>query len=127
MFAKAGSDSPFQITVAQGNQLISVFANSTVTRTELQNAQLERINANLSLWDQSQVNPLAGRALAAALAASRLAAQVSASASASYSGKGTSGNAGGTTPDSQASAGLGGSSSGHGARGGHGGSLSVAA
>lgn len=70
LFAEARPDPTFQITAAQRNQLIYVWVGITETRTELQNAELERINENISRSDPSEANPLAIRVHAAVIGAS---------------------------------------------------------
>lgn len=102
MFAESRPDPAFQITAVQWNQLFPVFCDAAVTPTELKNAHFERIKARFSSLDPGQVDLLAGRGHVAAIAASLLASQVSASDSVSNSGRSGIGNAGGTTPDSQA-------------------------
>lgn len=48
LFAEDRPDPAFQIMAAQRNQLSSVFVDATATRTDLQNAQMVRVNANIS-------------------------------------------------------------------------------
>lgn len=69
MFAGAQPDPAFQITVAHPNHSSIVSGDAIATRTELQDAQLERVTANVIRSDPIQLNPLAGRAHAEAIAA----------------------------------------------------------